>query len=299
MDSSTLGSWFTQGGALANSALFIALFCALMAIFALLRQYQGHPKAGTFARVFIVIGVLSLMVARLAPQETKALATANQDIAVQKQMLTQKLEELGPDDLEKALNEGESIVESDEHSDEAFLNEEEDIAREEFNEELGALHNEEDMLDDAIHKAEDELDSTTHDIYDDMVTINDNADNALNNALNTITEGTLTLPAAQSPEMAAENTIEHEDAPEEAMAVLPIVAKIHGVHHAQWNQSMLPYLQLDVSANVNPESALPLLSELCKTLIEHKLDPSSVSIKDLEGGHIARQMCDMLTQSVE
>lgn len=74
-------------------------------------------------------------------------------------------------------------------------------------------------------------------------------------------------------------------------AALTACRAVDGIASASWDASMLPAVELDASANVTAETAIPLLERLCRELSAHGVRPASVSLRDLQQGQVARKIC--------
>lgn len=316
MDVTTHGTWFNNAGTLGTIGLVGALLCALLAVVFLVKQYKGHPKAPKITKFFLILGLIFLLIARFAPQENKALshmqeesgaeiehsleesATALLNEAKQALGLSEAHEENNDttspnledkahalaEELEDNLHEAEHAtaldIENAVHQDNVEIHNLEDDFTQEMDEDEAELNA-------GIHGGiEAETDEAINEIVGD-VQIDGNEQNSMEPS----TSDTSFQTDMHSLEEKALINMRHN--------ALQSAQAVSGVHSAQWNESMLPDLQLDVIADVTPESAVPLMNSLCKALTDNTLQPTSVSVKDLEGGHIARQMCGTLMQGVE
>lgn len=316
MDVTTHGTWFSNAGTLGTIGLVGALVCALLAVVFLVKQYKGHQKAPKITKFFLILGLIFLLIARFAPQENKALSDMHEESGAE---IEHSLEESATalfNEAKQALGLGEAHEDNNstaspniEAKAHALIEEVGDTVHD-FDHQ--ATHDIEDVIhqdNKEIHSLEDDF---TQEMNEDEAELNagihggieTEADEAINeivgdvqidnneqNSMDPSTSDTSFQTDMHSLEEKALITMRH-NALESAQAV-------SGVHSAQWNESMLPDLQLDVVADVTPESAVPLMNKLCTALTENTLQPTSVSIKDLEGGHIARQMCGTLVQGVE
>ncbi|MFI3270485.1 MAG: hypothetical protein R3Y11_00020 [Pseudomonadota bacterium] len=281
------GTWFSNAGTLGTVGLVGALICALLAIMFLIKQYKGQAKASTMTRLFLILALIFLLVARFAPQENMVLSEMHGTTA---QNMGQSM--------------AQSMEQSLEHEAEALLSK----AQEEMNHAASFI---EDGLDSLVHEDNLELQSLEDDfeaeINQSEAELNEGlhggieaeTDQAINE-IDSAFDDLLTPYMASGPYMTSgAGSVEGEAVASMDMYALNAAKSVDGVHAAQWNASMLPDLQLDVVADVTPESAIPLMNTLCTTLSDNTTQPVTVSVKDLEGGHIARQMCGVLTQGVD
>lgn len=272
------GTWFSQASTLGIVGLVLALICLTLATIFLVKQYKGNPKAAKMTRIFIILGVVFLLVARCAPQENAVLSHANEDSIVKaersiEQGLVQDMHKL-EHDVDAAMGEDNQEIQS---------------LEDEFKSEMDTG---EGKIDAGLHGGlEHETDIAINEVVDyvDIPSKNAGLDKA-NSASKSV---------AQEAEPFTAHGIEQEALTAMREHALKVAQGIDGVHSASWNKSMLPDLELDVVANVNPETAIPLMNTLCTSLSDNTVQPATVSVTDLEGGQVARQMCGALTQGVD
>ncbi len=293
------GAWFSNAGMLGTVGLVGALICALLAIIFLIKQYKGQAKASTMTRLFLILGLVFLLVARFAPQENM--------------VLSEMQGTTGHNEGHNVGHDGEQSLEQRlEHEAEALIGK----AQEEMDQAAAFI---EDGVDSLIHEDTKEIQSLEDDFETEMSQddaelnaglhggIEAETDHAINE-IDSAFDDDLTAPYMTNPHDMTNphnltsgglHSVEGEAVDSMDMYALNAARAVDGVHAAQWNASMLPDLQLDVVADVTPETAIPLMNTLCTTLSDNTTQPVTVSVKDLQGGHIARQMCGTLTQGVD
>lgn len=306
MDWTKNDAWFSHAGALGTVGLVGALLCALLAIVFLIKQYKGHEKAPKFTRLFLILGVLFLLMARFAPQENVALSeiqdSPNSSIAQTIDKEAQAFTNAAEKEIERVEDYVSDIFHESEHDTENDISTAIQDDDQEMHELEDTLHTE---VDTEFNKDMAELDTALH----EDVTTEAEIEAATEASINELVDGDDFAHASSSSHANSSSSrafisngphsVENEALATMKANALKAARDVEGVDSAMWNQSMLPELQLDVVANVSPESAIPLMNTLCSTLAANTVQATTVSVKDLEGGHIARQMCGVLTQGVD
>lgn len=302
MEVTTSGTWFSHAGTFGTIGLIGALICAILAIVFLIKQYKGQAKAAKMTRIFLVLGLIFLLVARFAPQEEMALShmqelsenSVEQSLEHEIETFTEKLTEEARQLFGMADEDMHTLADNVTGTLDAVIAEDNQELQNFEDEFTSEMHEDEAELDAGIHGGiEAETDQAIDEIASEVdMSADMDSDEQHGTAGDTLIYESSYIESGPDGMEAKALIAMRENA-------LNAAKNVHGVHSAAWNESMLPDLQLDVVANVTPESAIPLMNTLCTTLTDNTIQPSTVSVRDLEGGHIARQMCGTLVQGVD